>query len=349
MKIPPKKTLNVWDIDGTLFNTSAKVGVKDVSGSVTKILDHGEYNTYKLKDGEKYDYAQFRSGEVFKSTAQPVSNVLDRAIQMINRQGEKADSIILTARADFDDKEPFLQTFRDHGFPVDKVYIERAGNLAKYNELIKPTVSKAVILRKYIMSGKYNRIRMWDDSAPNLEMLMKLGKLHPEIEMIGYLVNKDGSVARYKQGLLETIEIPHSGMTFSRKLMPQIPKEQHKKFFSYLRKENIKWHEGTVIAGTLKPTQDEFNLEKIANYILHRNVLGDHIIVSNDGYVLDGHHRWIVQYNLDKSAKVKAYIIDLPIVELMAMAKRFSGVQYRGVTDNIKKLVRENLNQQIYK
>ena len=190
------RTLNVWDIDDTLGKTSARVGVmKD--GKQVKLLDPGEYNTYKLKDGESFDFAQFRSGKIFRDTFKPISTVLDRAKDIVMNQSENSQSIILTARADFNDHKEFLQAFRDHGFPIDHVYVERPGNLARLNPRSPAHINKGVILKKYMKSGKWKRIRMWDDHESNLDMLLKLGKQFPEIEVIAYLV-KNNRVTRYK-------------------------------------------------------------------------------------------------------------------------------------------------------
>ena len=53
-------TLTIFDIDETLFHTKAKVAVvKD--GKVVRMLDNQEFNTYKRKAGEEYDFKEFRS------------------------------------------------------------------------------------------------------------------------------------------------------------------------------------------------------------------------------------------------------------------------------------------------
>lgn len=190
------RTLNVWDIDDTLGKTDARVAVvKD--GKTVKILDPGQFNTYDLKSGESFDFTQFRSGKIFRDTFKPISNVLNRAKDVVWNQSENSHSIILTARADFNDHKEFLQAFRDHGFPIDHVYVERAGNLAKLKSDSKAHINKGVILKRYMKSGRFDRIRMWDDHEQNLDMLYKLGNQFPDIEVIGYLV-KDGKVSKYK-------------------------------------------------------------------------------------------------------------------------------------------------------
>lgn len=195
MKKQTPRTLNVWDIDDTLGETSARVVVTK-NGKPHKILNPGEFNKYTLGPDEKFDFSQFRSGKVFRETFKPISSVLDRAKEIISRQKEDSHSIILTARSDFADKDEFLQAFRDHGFPIDKVYVERAGNLAKLKPSSKPHINKGVILKRYMASGKWDRVRMWDDSEQNLNILHKLGKQFPNIETVAYLV-KHGKVSKY--------------------------------------------------------------------------------------------------------------------------------------------------------
>ena len=55
-------TLNIFDIDDTLFMPNAKTKViKD--GKVVHRLSSEELKHYKLKAGERLDFAEFRSGK----------------------------------------------------------------------------------------------------------------------------------------------------------------------------------------------------------------------------------------------------------------------------------------------
>jgi hypothetical protein len=49
---------------------------------------------------------------------------------------------------------------------------------------------------RLLKTGKYDRIRMWDDHEKNLDMLYKVAAMFPDVEAVGYLV-KDGRVTRY--------------------------------------------------------------------------------------------------------------------------------------------------------
>lgn len=210
------RTLNVWDIDDTLGKTAARVSViKD--GKVVKVLDPGEFNKYQLKQGESFDFSQFRSGKIFRDTFKPISNVLDRAKEIVMNQSENSHSIILTARSDFDDHKEFLQAFRDHGFPIDQVYVERAGNISNLRPSSPASahISKGVVLKKYLKTGKWDRIRMWDDHERNLDILFKVAQMYPNVEAIGYLV-KDGKVSKYtprKTVVEEVVEAARSAIS----------------------------------------------------------------------------------------------------------------------------------------
>ena len=190
-----KGTLNVFDIDETLYKTTAKVFVMK-NGKKVRELDNQQFNTYKLKPGEEYDYGQFRDAEHFKKTSQPIDRMFSKAKAILRNQKGQSDTILLTARSDFDDKKKFLQTFRDHGFPIDDVYVERAGNLDKL-KVGYPALNKIVVLRRYIKTGKYNKIRVYDDSERNLRTILKLKNIHPEIEIEAWLVDHQGYVTRF--------------------------------------------------------------------------------------------------------------------------------------------------------
>lgn len=186
------KGLTVFDIDETLFKTSALVKViKD--GKVIKQLDNQEYNTYKLEDGESFDYGEFRSAENFEKTSIPIWSMIKKANAIIkNAVNAGSKVIIVTARANFDDKNKFLNTFRRYGIDIDKVYVERAGNLG----LGSSAKNKRFIFHKYLRGGKYERVRFFDDAMSNITMFKALQKQYPDIKFEAYHVQHDGSIRK---------------------------------------------------------------------------------------------------------------------------------------------------------
>ena len=187
-------TLTIFDIDETLFHTKAKVKVVK-GGKVVRELDNQEFNTYKRKEGEEFDFGNFRNAEYFRNTSVPVVKMINKAKAIVKaKNNPHSRAIICTARADFDDKETFLQTFRDHGLPIDKMYVERAGNF----DLGSSAENKKVVFRKYLNTKNYIKTRLYDDAMSNLVAFLSLKSEYPDIEFEAYFVNPDGSIKRIK-------------------------------------------------------------------------------------------------------------------------------------------------------
>src|SRR6056300_1036968 len=166
------KGLTIFDVDETLFHTKAKVDiVKD--GKVILQLDNQEYNTYKLKSDEEYDYYQFKNAELFQKTSTPIAKMIGKMKAILkNATAAGSKVIVVTARKDFDNKEVFLNTFKAHGIDIDKSYVERSGNL----NLGSAAKNKRFVFHKYLRSGQYSRIRLFDDSRDNLNSFKALAK-----------------------------------------------------------------------------------------------------------------------------------------------------------------------------
>ena len=185
------KGLTIFDIDETMFITKAKVRVIK-NGKVIKKLDNQEFNTYKKKPGEDYDFGEFKSAEVFNRTSTPIARMINK-VKAILKNATKAGSkvIIVTARPNFDNKKLFLDTFRQQGIDIDKIYVERAGNLGK-----GPAAdNKKVIFKKYLDQKIYKRIRLFDDAMSNLKMFLSLQKDYPNVTFQAFLAKKNGSVS----------------------------------------------------------------------------------------------------------------------------------------------------------
>lgn len=187
-------TLTIFDIDETLFHTKATVKVVK-NGKVVRELDNQEFNTYKRKEGEEFDFGNFRNAEYFRKTSTPIVKMVEKAKAIVKaKSNPHSRAIIVTARADFDDKEMFLQTFRDHGIPIDKMHVERSGNLG----LNSPAEAKKVVFRKYLNTQNYIKTRLYDDAMSNLKAFLELQSEYPNVQFEAWFVNHDGSVKRIK-------------------------------------------------------------------------------------------------------------------------------------------------------
>jgi hypothetical protein len=187
-------SLSVWDIDETLFKTNAKVYVVK-NGKVVRTLTNQEFNTYQLQPGEDYDFREFRSAEIFKNTSVPIQKAIDKAAAILRAYVNKPNSkmIILTARADFDDRDTFLSTFEKYGLNMNNVYVERAGNLP----FMKAAEAKRVIIAKYLDTAEYKRVSLFDDDKRNLDLFLSLKSHYKGVEFEAYLATH-GVMKRYR-------------------------------------------------------------------------------------------------------------------------------------------------------
>ena len=188
------KGLTMFDVDETMFITKAKVKVIK-NGKIIKRLNNQEFNTYKKKDGEEFDFGEFKNAEVFNRTSTPIARMINKVkaiLKNATRKGSKV--IIVTARPNFDNKKLFLDTFRKQGIDIDKIYVERAGNLGS-----GPAAgNKKIIFKKYLDQKIYKRIRLFDDAMSNLKTFLSLQKDYPDVSFEAYHAKANGSVNRVR-------------------------------------------------------------------------------------------------------------------------------------------------------
>lgn len=184
--------LTIFDIDDTLFHTTAKIAViKD--GKKVKDLTNQEFNTYKLGSGESFDFSQFRDAVKFNAESKPIGRMLDKAKAILKNTIAKPLSkvIVVTARANFDNKEIFLDTFRKHGFDMSRVRVERAGNITDVHDV---AFKKVIIIRNYLNTKQFSRVRLFDDSMANLKAFLKMKTEFPNVTFEAFFAKPDGSI-----------------------------------------------------------------------------------------------------------------------------------------------------------
>jgi len=110
-----------------------------------------------------------------------------------------------------------------------------------------------------------------------------------------------------------------------------------------LAEQGIKTTEKTVSASSLKASQHQLKGKTVSFFLTPRGqkILDDPtavIYVSNDGYVIDGHHRWAGKIAQDLAngrtgdAKIKVRVIDMPIMEVLDAA--LDHAEYMGIRPN---------------
>jgi len=192
--------LHVYDIDDTMFHTTAKVKVRNANGKIVRYLSNSEFNDYKLKPGQKYDFSEFKNAKKFHDESHPINKMLSHVRRVHASVKKKPNSkvIINTARSDFDDKQKFLSTFRKNGIDIDNIHVHRAGNIQQPGE--HPANAKVRIIRDYIEKNGYKRVLMYDDSKTNLRALLDMKRIYPNVKFVAFHAQPDGTIKNFKNG-----------------------------------------------------------------------------------------------------------------------------------------------------
>lgn len=99
--------------------------------------------------------------------------------------------------------------------------------------------------------------------------------------------------------------------------------------------------DGVAAVQTLKPSQSSMNIGKAMTFALH---MIDHpagkmepggdlgAFISSDGYIMDGHHRWVSTAMVDPSKQVGGFLVDFPGEQLVAILNAMTKGKF-GVMD----------------
>ncbi len=131
----------------------------------------------------------------------------------------------------------------------------------------------------------------------------------------------------------------------SRDKMPQIKSADLEEFRKYMETQGISSSVETVPTNKLKPSQSEFSEIKIKNLMSQAQAenLKKIIMISIDNYVLDGHHRWLANYNKNPKTPQKVLRFHARIAKIISAAKKFPKVSYKTIEENF-----EHLSEGVY-
>lgn len=117
----------------------------------------------------------------------------------------------------------------------------------------------------------------------------------------------------------------------TREEMPIVQPNQADAFREFLG--DVAFRERAFAVADVRPIQGEIFLPKTVGFAAHQGEFGDSLgaiqnepfaFVSNDGFILDGNHRWAQAMLIDPNARIRATEVDLPIAELLPLAQQFS-------------------------
>lgn len=194
------KKLFAFDMDETLLAHDPKhlkVHVRDNQGKLLKSLTNQEFNKYKLKPGEHFDFKDFRSAKILGQSAHPIKPMINR-LNQLKRRGFKTE--IVTARADLDDKHKVKKHLKRFGIDIKTTHLRRAGNI----EGSSTGDRKRKVISDQIKKHKYNEVHLYDDDLGNHKHFAKLKQDHPGVKLVSHIVRHNE-----RTGRTNTVTIKH--------------------------------------------------------------------------------------------------------------------------------------------
>lgn len=143
--------------------------------------------------------------------------------------------------------------------------------------------------------------------------------------------------------LQEQVVATRGGLGLKRDELPQIDSNKIDDFLSWLREQGIVIIPTEATARLLLPSQGELESDKVAKFKKSPEKLTQgKIITANDGYILDGHHRWGAFVELYPEGNLPTWQVGLPIRELITLAMSYDGTKVRDIAG---KKVSESLTE----
>ena len=129
------------------------------------------------------------------------------------------------------------------------------------------------------------------------------------------------------------IEKPDSKDTkgIKRSEMPQVATKDYPEFIDYLKANGADFTKLVMQANQLKATQGEFSKDGVERQLdkMQAGKPKKPVIASQDNYIIDGHHRWLVALNTRDSVEV--FKIDIDADELLDLVRKFPKVTYKDI------------------
>ena len=129
------------------------------------------------------------------------------------------------------------------------------------------------------------------------------------------------------------IEKPDSVDTkgIKRAEMPQVATKDYPEFIEYLKDNGAEFTKQTMPAKQLKATQGEFSDAGVEKQLqkMQDGKPKKPIIASEDNYIIDGHHRWLVAWNTKDSVEV--FKVNMNADELLKLVKAFPKTTYKDI------------------
>lgn len=126
------------------------------------------------------------------------------------------------------------------------------------------------------------------------------------------------------------IFVPQGNMNIPRRNMPQVDKAHFADMLVWLKSQGVSVRRVKTKAIKLKPVQKEINLQAVEQLVKSKDPkLSKPFLITRDGFILDGHHRWLALLNIDRGASIDAFELSMPAKDALAILREYPRSLYK--------------------
>jgi len=119
-------------------------------------------------------------------------------------------------------------------------------------------------------------------------------------------------------------------MGVPRSRMPQVAKEDYDELFAYLKDAGVHVKAEGEVAEKLRPIQKDFADKGVEKALDKRHDIKP-VIISSDNFLIDGHHRWLAQMNIDRTVMIPVIRADIPGDQLLGLISKFTKTTFKDI------------------
>ena len=175
------KDITVFDVDDTLVVTKSKIKVFNPKTGYEIELTPQEFNTFKTKPHDKFDFSDFRDLEILKG-----GKIIEWVFNILKRTIAKGKAVgIITAR---DDAKLIYDFLSHNGVKINPDYIF-AINDPSLGFTGSTAQKKKEAFMKFVQMG-FRNFQFFDDDRENIKIANSLNKELPEVKIKATLIKQ---------------------------------------------------------------------------------------------------------------------------------------------------------------
>jgi len=126
------------------------------------------------------------------------------------------------------------------------------------------------------------------------------------------------------------IFIPKGNLKIPRRNMPQVDSKHFTHLLKWLKSQGVSVRQSKAQGIKLKPIQKEINIQAVEQLMKTNDPkLRKPFLITKDGFILDGHHRWLALLQSDRKIIVDAIQINLKVKDALRILREYPRVTFK--------------------